>query len=247
MARQFNNSTGDRIAVPHHASFNTGNAITIAIWYIETSNTSFSSLIDHTENGDASTGWWITARGSTQSNEWQFTFDDNDFLFNNLSERNVWLHLCFTYDGTTVSCYKNGVLDSTLSGGGRSINNATEQISMGISNNAYGEDTLEGSLAEPGVWDRVLSAGEIKGLGLGYSPLHYPDGLVMHCNLVRDVVNQIGTGVATEANTLVIAHPSIIYPFSSVLAPFTGSGGGAPSTFIPAWALQRSGIIGAGI
>jgi hypothetical protein len=73
-----------------------------------------------------------------------------------------------------------------------------------------------GGLAEPAIWNRVLSTDEIKALALGFSPLFFPSGLVFHSPLdgrSSPEKNYAPTGVAgTVTEAAYLEHPSIIYP-----------------------------------
>lgn len=73
---------------------------------------------------------------------------------------NTWTHLALTYDGTTLSLFIDGLLDSSIPASG-SITSATEDFYMG---NLLFQTTnywFNGKLDEVSLWNRALSDAEI--------------------------------------------------------------------------------------
>lgn len=82
--------------------------------------------------------------------------------FGNL-EANTWYHLAGTYDGDTLKAYTNGILVSQLPlNGGDPLK---EEFSLKIGKHAKlsgSQEFFNGSVDEVRVWDRELTAGEIR-------------------------------------------------------------------------------------
>ena len=120
-------------------------------------------------------------------------------------------------------------------------NNATETTAqdaisedrtvIGRSGDSTPGDYFAGSIAEVGVWNRVLDAGEIASLADGFSPLFFLRGLIMYRPLVRST-NDIAKGFAmTEVDTPSVGtHPRIIYPTAEEVRRMVASA--APSTAV---------------
>jgi len=81
-----------------------------------------------------------------------------------------------------------------------------------IGNRSGGDRGWDGHLAEIGVWDRLLSAGEMA--GLGGAPHMSPDGYfspTYYWDLIRDLPRWGGV-VLTPTGTTVQPHPPMAYP-----------------------------------
>ena len=72
---------------------------------------------------------------------------------------------------------------------------------------------MSGSIAEPAVWNVVLTDAEVAILGAGFSPLFVrPQNLVFYPDLIRGLNDKVGGLTLTANGTVVSAHPPIIYP-----------------------------------
>ena len=73
---------------------------------------------------------------------------------------------------------------------------------------------LNGRLAEIGVWNRALDAGEIALLSQGISPLTILRGLKFYAPLLGQSteLNYLGAPASTMDGSTVIAHPRVTYP-----------------------------------
>jgi hypothetical protein len=70
-----------------------------------------------------------------------------------------WSFLAFTWDGSTVRCYINGSLDGTASRTG-TITAPPFNLNLGFNTDAF--DWYQGYMLDAGVWNRALTAGELK-------------------------------------------------------------------------------------
>ena len=120
---------------------------------------------------------------------------------------NVWQHFGATQynDGDAQEIYMNGVLDAS----GTITTTAVDltQISIGYEGDSSPGDSFDGRLAEIGVWNVRLNAGEWKALGEGRSPATIrPQNLVFYAPLIRILQDEKGGLTLSQANTTVGEH-----------------------------------------
>lgn len=84
-----------------------------------------------------------------------------------------WHHLVATHDGTTGSCYLDGVLQGTATG----TLNASPTTALRFGNNIYGDGAYTGSMSDVAIWSRCLSAADVARL-YAESRLGYPSMLI---------------------------------------------------------------------
>jgi len=144
----------------------------------------------------------------------------------------VWEAWALTWDGgtnaTSIKIFRNGT-ETGYTGGvnGSGALLATASISLG-GRTVDDLRNFDGSLADLGLWNRVLSAGEISGLARGFSPLHYSRGLLYAPSLIRNPICPISGVSGTLDGTTVLAHPRMSYPTRQYrwALPVVGGGGG---------------------
>ena len=147
--------------------------------------------------------------------------DLNHGAVNGTNEINKWIHWAATWTGvhndfSTIHIYKNGVEVAYVT----EINGAAEVAHTGswsLGGRIYSDTrNYPGHLAQVGVWDRVLSAGEITNLAAGYAPSLYTTGLQFHflgnTNSLTAVPGGLGTADGTTFVSGVGEGPGIIYP-----------------------------------
>lgn len=138
----------------------------------------------------------------------------------------TWFHLAFTRGATTWTVYKDGsAIGSTFT------NNPitpAEGFSIGAQIQVLATDTYfrfhDGRVAEFAHWNRELTAGEIAGLGIGYSPLFYPGSRIMYLPLIGrndPETNLMSANTYTVVGATNIAHPRIIYPSPAQIRRYT--------------------------
>mgnify|MGYP001579140983 CR=1 FL=1 len=71
----------------------------------------------------------------------------------------VWYHLAFTYDGTTLRGYVNGVQDGSATGTWSNAAVDTDPFLLGDSH--FASRTFTGEIDDAAIFNRALSAGEI--------------------------------------------------------------------------------------
>lgn len=99
---------------------------------------------------------------------------NNDIDYNITMTTGTWYHIAYTYDGTTMRGYVNGVEvgNTTGSGNGNLATGYTAGTHVGADNGGSGQ-AFDGMMDELGVWSRALSAGEVSLLYNGGSGLPY--------------------------------------------------------------------------
>ena len=151
----------DNVSVPDNSSLSFGgNApMTVEIWVYRTSNNAIQHFIgkragctgnlDYQLARDVTAGFGIGFnRGLVAAST---TAEDIPL--------NTWTHLAGTYDGTTSRLYKNGVQIASATGASGVANSAPLVIGNSGTCQPFG-----GSLDEPGIYNRALSAAEIESI-----------------------------------------------------------------------------------
>lgn len=130
-----------------------------------------------------------------------------------------WHHIAGVYDGSEIRAYVDGVEeDSTAQSGNMGSNTAPVRLGAG-SGGAGTEDPFSGCLGHAALWDRALSAGEIKSLSGGISPLALNrDGLLFYVPLNGQSPEPdiVGGASGTLTGTTVVEEPPIP---NSIVAP----------------------------
>lgn len=105
-----------------------------------------------------------------------------------------WIHWVATYDGTTVTLYRNGSSVAST-GGGSSMTVPTHKMGIGnCGSNSLNYSTVEGfkgSVDEVGLWNRALSSGEVSQLYNSGNGLAYP--FTVSSAVFRRGLSPIGT------------------------------------------------------
>jgi hypothetical protein len=171
----FNGSDGF-IKIPLSESLQPRDAMSISLWY------NMSSTLEENFVGlvhkylDSSPSWSsysiITGnKGLNQGGDLGLTIQTNNIYawssVTGMSYINEWAHIIGTYDGSTIKCYKNGVLVSTSSATGQ-IQYSPYDIEFGRTRNAAGisgrNNYFQGNIDDIGMWNRALSEKEVSDL-----------------------------------------------------------------------------------
>lgn len=117
---------------------------------------------------DSSTAWFIDDNGV-----------GTGFPAVSAMSTGTWYHIVYTYPGSgnVYTAYLNGTSIGTANNT-RPPNLGTSNLSIGSGNNASNSANLVGSMDEVGVWNRVLTTGEITSLYNSGTGLQYPFGAV---------------------------------------------------------------------
>ena len=102
----------------------------------------------------------------------------NTYCGTTLLQANVWYHGGYTYDGSTIKIYLNGVCENTISYSGMSVPSDYLTVFCWSMNGTSGSDVywnykFNGRINDVRVYDHCLSLKEVKNLAKGLM-LHYP-------------------------------------------------------------------------
>lgn len=151
----------------------------------------------------------------------------------------TWYSGIFSWDGTNLKAYRDGVEKDSVSATTTQNNNGN---SLTFGSRAAGE-YFNGELCELAMWNRALDSSEISFIGSkGFSALFCRRGLLLYMPTIGRFSPEIdfaGGNSGTLTGTTVYPHPRIIYPtgangwtFSSGAAPPAGDGGNDWPTFM---------------
>ncbi len=151
-----------------------------------------------------------------------------------INTSDVWQHaMAIFFTSTDRRVYYNGTEDGT---------STTDRSPAGMNKSCIGgrivgssiDSEIDGELAEVGIWNVGLDAGERAALAAGISPeLIRPSALVAYLPLVTntyiDKINGLWTANGTPTTDI---HPKIIYPSAQILQfPATAAAGSTPIHF----------------
>jgi len=130
-----------------------------------------------------------------------------------------WRHTAGTYDGSELKFYLDGELSATLVHEG-SIETREHPVTMGTNSEAGGR-FYDGALDEAVIYDRALSAGEVRYLA-GFRPMVDPgtDALVAYYPLDIDALDASGNGNDGTVN----GDPTFVEGVIGMAMEFDGDG-----------------------
>ena len=159
----FNSTTQDYVEMPNASSLIV-NSTTFSMtgWvYPQANTTAHSGIMGFRNNIDAD--FYLLKLQNSNNVEARFRNSSGtsfDILANNLLDFNQWQHLAFTYDGSNIHLYKNGVLISSTPANG-TITQTSQSFKIGsLDWNGTGF-FMNGSLDEIRLWDITLSQNTI--------------------------------------------------------------------------------------
>jgi hypothetical protein len=138
-------------------------AFSISCWLYPEANTNHGGIMGFRNNTDAD--FYLLQMQNTNTIEARFRNSSNityDIIATNALDFNQWQHLAFTYDGSYIRLYKNGIIiDSTAANG--TITQTTQSFNLGMLDYQGSAFHLNGRLDEIRLWDVALSPTEIIG------------------------------------------------------------------------------------
>ena len=163
----------DYVSVPDSDSLDITDEITIETW-IKLKNTGKNYIVDKFHE------WGLKVSDYKQTVTFFITDQSPaDLVTTETFSLNTWTHIVATYDGTNRRIYFNGVevISDTPSG---SI--GTSAGSLFIGNYGSGGFSFNGTIDEVRIYNRALSADEIKQRYLSTRARYYDDSLVLAMN-----------------------------------------------------------------
>jgi len=158
----FNSATLDYVEIPNTSSVIANKtAFSISCWVNPQANTTHSGIMGFRNNTDAD--FYLLQLQNTNNIEARFRNSSNvnyDITATNLLDFNQWQHLAFTYDGSNIHLYKDGVLISSTPANGMITQSAQSFRLAGLD---YQNDVfhMNGRLDEVRLWDVALSQTDI--------------------------------------------------------------------------------------
>lgn len=171
-------SGGDKIFIPFHSSLNVSH-ITVSAWFNRNTNGTMNqgmTILNRFQFGYSNPNgqtWGMTLdqNSSLLMNTWilQSASNNNQVAIGNegsFINLNQWYNVTFTFDGTNLKQYINGVLVDSDNSPGFSMNTiGNSGISIGVSDQANGHWLpFGGKIDDIGIWNRALNECEIHNL-----------------------------------------------------------------------------------
>lgn len=157
----------DQISIPHNANQNGGTNLTLEAWINPTSLPHGGTIVQ--KRSSSNVGGWVfeptqAIGGGNTTNGLSFVImigGNYQFLFApaNVLTTNAWQHVAATYDGAFMRVYVDGIEVANRAQTG-SIDASTEPIVIG--RNVVGTQAYSGTIDEIGIYNRALSASEIR-------------------------------------------------------------------------------------
>ena len=160
----FNSATLDYVEMTNASTVIANKtAFSMSCWVYPEANTNHGGIMGFRNNTDAD--FYLLQMQNTNTIEARFRNSSGikfDVLGGNLLDIGQWQHLAFTYDGSYIRLYKNGIIvDSTAANG--TITQTTQSFNLGMLDYQGSAFHLNGRLDEIRLWDVALSTNEIIG------------------------------------------------------------------------------------
>jgi hypothetical protein len=161
--------TNDYVNVPDSPNLNLTNQGTISVWINPATVTqdSYSGLASKSTGGSANQQSYQLSWRQV-SNAFFGSICNGSGTYNDLfaplpTVANVWYNIVFTWNGSQLNIYNNGVVIGTTT---QTINNQILATDLTIGGNTYkgaggGDDTFNGKIASVKLYNRGLTASEI--------------------------------------------------------------------------------------
>ncbi len=166
---------GDYVVIPHDASLDLSDSITIAAW-IRPDVEDSQYVVTKAQKRDAD-GFELSlsSKGSVFVRFNRETAGDSfrlDSTSDYPTDGNTWVHVAATYDGSTIRIYVNGQLENSRNA---QFQIATNNLPIGIGAQHDGSRSMEGSVDDVQIHARALDANEIAQLMAADTPTDPPD------------------------------------------------------------------------
>ena len=226
MAREFvrtNNSVGQYIACGNAASLNPANNLSLACWIYPTTSASGRTVHFYftRDSGNNINRCYSLLRqaASAPINTIECSIFKTDTSSTNVkgttvTNNNTWYHIALTYefvtDGTSIlRLYVNGAQEGVSTTAVGPIQQAAQTTEIGRRAGTTQNFPANARIADAGIWNHTLTAGEGASLAAGMScDKVRPQGLVLYAPLVRDLIDLKGNTL-TNNGTTVANHPRV--------------------------------------
>lgn len=185
MANNFIAANEDHIEVGNIAALNlTGDKVTLSAWIKLASTNGEGKVFAKWADSGSRFQYLLSIDGDDKCQFAIFNGGTRIALGTTILSTGTWFHVAGVYDGTEIRIYCNGVEeDSTSTSGNMPSTTAPVRIGAG-SGGSGSENPFDGDIGHCAIWDTDLTAGEIKSLSVGISPLNIPqDNLLFYAPL----------------------------------------------------------------
>lgn len=166
-AYQFNGS-GDYISIPASNSIQPNNALSVSVWFYSDNNANQWQPIvcKFLSNSFPYNSYYLgTGTPSPVNGKWYGVISDGASVSQNAISKttttNSWILLTFTYDGSSINTYVNGVLESTNSFSG---NIGYTSGALYVAYDGLAGQYFKGKVDEITIYNRALSQTEISNM-----------------------------------------------------------------------------------
>lgn len=260
MARTFD-GTNDQIAFGSGAEIDALSAFTaVALVRITSTVTSEKQLLTKMRSPDYQGKMYIAALGGGGTDNQILAVvsrglgtDASSVSAANVLAVNSWQVIVTTFDGTNAikiyACALGGVIAETSytsqnAGSGSLVDDSSASLRV-ATRDPLDATFFSGGLAECALWNRVLTADELRALGRGFAPAFFPRGRVFYCPIdgrTSPERNWAGTTHGTVTEATYLEHPKVVYPSTRVWS----SKGATAAAFNAPWAASANVVLGTG-
>lgn len=176
-----------------------------------------ASQVGNSQNPHDQLWWNRVEAGLNKSSSHRSAAGSYSFLqFVSSLPANTWIGLGTVYTGSNLTCYLNGVSDSTVGGLSIAASSAIYCDVLAAITYAGALDAssqwADGQVAELGLWNAALSADEMSSLGKGFRPSRIrPQSLQLYMPGVGSLTEVRGgrTFVRQAGSDVFSAHPPV--------------------------------------
>lgn len=188
--------------VPFNAALNTlTNAISICTWVNLSVSQSLQMFINRATSSVAGNEWWSLNTSNMQP---RALIGDTATVTNVLGptalQLNTWYHLAFTFNGSSILLYQNGVV---VASGTRTMTFASDTSGIVIGANAQGlndtniQEFAQGYLEDMRLYNRILGINEIVTIMNSSGKDYIHNGLLFQLLMDERPENVVASGVAS--------------------------------------------------
>lgn len=184
--------------------------VTLAVWFYANNNTATEAIFAVDTDGGDSRLQLVRNGAQLIAQSISFTTSQNA-VANGTYSANAWFHAAGVFGSATSRvAYLNGSAGTLLTA--NVAVSGMNRVTIGSRRTSSGLGVyFNGRVAEVGIWNVALTAGEIASLAKGFTcDKIRPESLVFYAPLVRDIIDVRGGLAITNNNSATVAnHPRV--------------------------------------